>query len=134
VGSASFEVYEGDGLYYTEYGFGYDLSEEDNAWKRQYIWDDAMRDSAYDNTIPLGKRPEGTYEDNRLKWSIEGDLTVEYRYGADDGMRPSEYYNTIPLGKRPRGTYSMWPVSAHGVTVGDNLPELVGENFPVSCP
>jgi len=65
------EVYRNGDLRYTDYGFALARGNDDNTdttWERTYQWD----------------------EENRLKQSVEGDLTVDYRYGAD-GQRAVKY-------------------------------------------
>ena len=70
TGTGGQVVAQGD-VRWTSEGFGLDRGSgqtDDPAWARYYTWD----------------------EENRLKRSVEDDLSVEYRYGAD-GQRALKY-------------------------------------------
>jgi len=61
--------------------------------------------SAHDNPFHSANGAIATYEENRLKQSVEGDLSVEYRYGSDAAARFQRALQSIPLGKRREASY-----------------------------
>jgi len=119
-------VAQGD-VRWTSEGFGLDRGgqggqEEKKVWARYYSWD----------------------EENRLKQSVEGELSVEYRYGAD-GQRAVKYskrgeslyfdaaarfqraLQSIPLGKRREAPYAMWSESINGASIRQSKHVYVGQ-------
>ena len=119
-------VAQGD-VRWTSQGFGLDRGSqggqaEKKVWARYYSWDEA----------------------NRLKQSVEGELSVEYRYGSD-GQRALKYskrgeslyfdaaarfqraLQSIPLGKRREAPYAMWSESINGASIRQSKHVYVGQ-------
>jgi len=97
-------VAQGD-VRWTSEGFGLDRGgqggqEEKKVWARYYSWD----------------------EENRLRQSVEGDLSVEYRYGSD-GQRAVKY------SKRGENLYfdAMWSESINGASIRQSKHVYVGQ-------
>jgi len=97
-------VAQGD-VRWTSEGFGLDRGgqggqEEKKVWARYYSWD----------------------EENRLKQSVEGELSVEYRYGSD-GQRAVKY------SKRGESLYfdAMWSESINGASIRQSKHVYVGQ-------
>jgi len=97
-------VAQGD-VRWTSEGFGLDRGgqggqAEKKVWARYYSWD----------------------EENRLKQSVEGELSVEYRYGAD-GQRALKY------SKRGENLYfdAMWSESINGASIRQSKHVYVGQ-------